>query len=41
MAISDGKNMIPIKQLYEVVEMLIEFDRLAKARPVSLPKESS
>jgi 2-dehydro-3-deoxyphosphooctonate aldolase (KDO 8-P synthase) len=41
MAISDGQNMIFINQLHEIIETLIEFDRLAKARPVSLPKESS
>ncbi|MDH5749047.1 MAG: 3-deoxy-8-phosphooctulonate synthase [Rhodospirillales bacterium] len=31
---SDGPNMIPIKELPGIVETLIEFDRLAKARPV-------
>ena len=41
MAISDGQNMVYTNQLHEIIEMLIEFDRLAKARPVSLPKESS
>jgi 2-dehydro-3-deoxyphosphooctonate aldolase (KDO 8-P synthase) len=41
MAISDGQNMIFINRLHEIIETLIEFDRLAKARPVSLPKESS
>ncbi len=32
---SDGPNMIPIKELPEIVETLLEFDRLAKARPAS------
>ncbi|HRK95503.1 MAG TPA: 3-deoxy-8-phosphooctulonate synthase [Rhodospirillales bacterium] len=31
---SDGPNMIPFKELPEVVSMLLEFDRLAKHRPV-------
>jgi 2-dehydro-3-deoxyphosphooctonate aldolase (KDO 8-P synthase) len=31
---SDGPNMIPFRQLPEVVSMLLEFDRLAKHRPV-------
>jgi 2-dehydro-3-deoxyphosphooctonate aldolase (KDO 8-P synthase) len=31
---SDGPNMIPFKQLPEVVSVLLEFDRLAKHRPV-------
>jgi len=34
--ISDGPNMIPVKQLPEILETLIEFDRLAKKRPVSV-----
>ncbi len=33
---SDGPNMIPIKQLPEIVETLLEIDRVAKARPLSL-----
>jgi 2-dehydro-3-deoxyphosphooctonate aldolase (KDO 8-P synthase) len=33
---SDGPNMIPIKQLPDVVEMLLDFDRLAKAKPVTI-----
>jgi 2-dehydro-3-deoxyphosphooctonate aldolase (KDO 8-P synthase) len=31
---SDGPNMIPMKQLPGVVEMLLELDRFAKAHPV-------
>lgn len=33
-SLSDGPNMIPVKQLPEILETLIEFDRLAKQRPV-------
>ena len=33
---SDGPNMIPFAQLPEVVSVLLEFDRLAKHRPVSI-----
>jgi 2-dehydro-3-deoxyphosphooctonate aldolase (KDO 8-P synthase) len=33
---SDGPNMIPMKQLPGVVEMLLELDRLAKAHPVAI-----
>jgi 2-dehydro-3-deoxyphosphooctonate aldolase (KDO 8-P synthase) len=33
---SDGPNMIPFAQLPEVVSVLLEFDRLAKPRPVSI-----
>ncbi len=33
---SDGPNMIPLAQLPEVVATLLAFDRVAKARPVSL-----
>jgi len=33
---SDGPNMIPIDQLPEIVETLLELDRLAKARPVEI-----
>ena len=32
---SDGHNMIPIKGLPEILETLLEIDRIAKARPVS------
>jgi 2-dehydro-3-deoxyphosphooctonate aldolase (KDO 8-P synthase) len=31
---SDGPNMIPIKELPDILEMLLGFDRLAKAKPV-------
>jgi 2-dehydro-3-deoxyphosphooctonate aldolase (KDO 8-P synthase) len=34
--LSDGPNMIPLKQLPEILENLIEFDRLAKEHPVSI-----
>jgi len=33
---SDGPNMIPLKNMPAMVETLIAFDRLAKARPVSI-----
>ena len=33
---SDGPNMIKIKELPALLETLIEFDRLAKARPLSI-----
>ena len=33
--LSDGPNMIPVRQLPEILETLIQFDRLAKERPVS------
>ncbi len=33
---SDGPNMIPLKQLGDIVETLLELDRLAKARPVEI-----
>ena len=33
---SDGPNMIPMKQLPAVLEVLIEFDRFSKAHPVAL-----
>jgi 2-dehydro-3-deoxyphosphooctonate aldolase (KDO 8-P synthase) len=33
---SDGPNMIPMKQLPGVVEMLLELDRLAKANPMAV-----
>lgn len=35
-AVSDGPNMIPLKDLSQVLEMLSEFDKLAKARPISI-----
>ncbi len=34
--LSDGPNMIPLAQLPEILETLIEFDGVAKRRPVSL-----
>jgi 2-dehydro-3-deoxyphosphooctonate aldolase (KDO 8-P synthase) len=34
--LSDGPNMIPLNQLAEILETLIQFDRLAKERPVSI-----
>jgi 2-dehydro-3-deoxyphosphooctonate aldolase (KDO 8-P synthase) len=33
---SDSENMIPFNELEGVVETLLEFDRLAKSRPISL-----
>ena len=33
---SDGPNMIPFKELPEVIEVLVELDRLAKARPIKI-----
>lgn len=33
---SDGPNMIPIKELPDILETLIELDRVAKARPVRI-----
>jgi 2-dehydro-3-deoxyphosphooctonate aldolase (KDO 8-P synthase) len=33
---SDGPNMVPLKQLPELLETLLAFDRLAKANPVSI-----
>ena len=33
---SDGPNMIPLDQLPEIVETLVEFDQLAKTKPVSI-----
>jgi 2-dehydro-3-deoxyphosphooctonate aldolase (KDO 8-P synthase) len=33
---SDGPNMIPLAEIENVIEMLMEFDRLAKARPVQI-----
>lgn len=33
---SDGPNMIPLDEIRGVIETLMEFDRLAKARPVAV-----
>ncbi len=33
---SDGPNMIPLDQMPDLVQTLMEFDRLAKARPLKL-----
>ena len=33
---SDGPNMVPLKQLPELLETLVAFDRLAKAKPVMI-----
>jgi len=33
---SDGPNMIPLKELPAILEVLIDLDRLAKARPVAV-----
>ena len=33
---SDGPNMIPIDQLPEIVETLVEFDQLAKTKPITI-----
>ena len=33
---SDGPNMVKLKDLPMLLETLMEFDRLAKARPVTL-----
>jgi 2-dehydro-3-deoxyphosphooctonate aldolase (KDO 8-P synthase) len=32
---SDGPNMVPLKELPDILETLMEFDRIAKARPVA------
>lgn len=37
-AVSDGPNMISFDRLPDVVQDLIEFDRLAKARPINLQR---
>ena len=34
---SDGPNMVPLKALPALLETLMEFDRLAKARPQPAP----
>ncbi|HEX7006232.1 MAG TPA: 3-deoxy-8-phosphooctulonate synthase, partial [Alphaproteobacteria bacterium] len=31
---SDGPNMVPLSRLKSILEVLIEFDRLAKSRPM-------
>ncbi|MEM9496365.1 MAG: 3-deoxy-8-phosphooctulonate synthase [Pseudomonadota bacterium] len=33
---SDGPNMIPLSQMAELIETLMQFDALAKARPIDL-----
>ena len=33
---SDGPNMIPLDQLPEIVETLVEFDQLAKTNPITI-----
>lgn len=33
---SDGPNMIPLSEIKGVIETLMEFDRLAKSRPISV-----
>ena len=33
---SDGPNMVPLKEVANLLETLLEFDRVAKARPVSM-----
>ena len=33
---SDGPNMIPLDEMSDVIETLMEFDRIAKARPLEL-----
>ena len=37
---SDGPNMIPIDRMPEILEVLVDLDRYAKARPVSIPSPS-
>jgi len=34
---SDGPNMIPLAEIKGVMETLLEFDRVAKTRPVTIP----
>ena len=34
-AFSDGPNMIPLNKLSNIIETLLEFDKLAKSRPLS------
>jgi len=31
---SDGPNMVPLSQLSDLVETLVELDRIAKSRPL-------
>jgi 2-dehydro-3-deoxyphosphooctonate aldolase (KDO 8-P synthase) len=31
---SDGPNMVPLRDLPSILETLVAFDRIAKARPV-------
>ena len=33
---SDGPNMIPLDEISGVIETLMEFDRIAKARPLHI-----
>ena len=33
---SDGPNMIPLKEIKNVIEILMEFDHLAKRRPLEV-----
>jgi 2-dehydro-3-deoxyphosphooctonate aldolase (KDO 8-P synthase) len=33
---SDGPNMVRLDQLSGILEQLVEFDRLAKAKPVTI-----
>ena len=33
---SDGPNMVPLSEIKDIIEMLMEFDRLAKARPLKI-----
>jgi 2-dehydro-3-deoxyphosphooctonate aldolase (KDO 8-P synthase) len=35
-ALSDGPNMIPLNELPDLMETLLELDKLAKARPISV-----
>ncbi|MDP6804371.1 MAG: 3-deoxy-8-phosphooctulonate synthase [Rhodospirillales bacterium] len=37
---SDGPNMIPIDRMPEILEVLVDLDRYAKARPVAIPSPS-
>ena len=34
--LSDGPNMIPLKQMPSILETLVEFDLLAKKHPISI-----
>ncbi len=33
---SDGPNMVPLSEIKDIIEMLMEFDRLAKAQPLKI-----